>query len=95
MKQGRALVGRAQLGIRPEDIALVEPVAPGAILAQVTVSELAGAERYHFVTMGASPVILSTPATTMLRPGESIALALNPQHLHLFAGVGEDAAAMR
>jgi hypothetical protein len=58
-------------------------------------SEFAGAQRYHFVTMGASPMILRTPATTMLRPGDSIALALNPQHLHLFAEIGEDAAAMR
>ncbi|MCA3314459.1 MAG: sn-glycerol-3-phosphate ABC transporter ATP-binding protein UgpC [Roseomonas sp.] len=87
--------GPATLGVRPEDIALVGPETPGAIHAQVTVSELAGAERYHFITMGKSPVILRTPATTILRPGEAIALSLDPQRLHLFVGTGEDAAALR
>jgi multiple sugar transport system ATP-binding protein len=86
---------RATLGIRPEDIALVAPEAPGAIPARVTVSELAGAERYHFVTMGENPVILRTPSTTVLHPGETIALALDPERLHLFTGTGEDAAALR
>ena len=87
--------GRATLGVRPEDISLVPPDAPGAIPGRVTVSELAGAERYHFVEMGESPIIVRTPATTVLHPGEAIALGLDPARLHLFAGTGEDAAALR
>ena len=90
-----AAPGRATLGIRPEDVALVPPDAPGAIPARVTVSELAGAERYHFVSLGENPIIVRTPATTVLRPGETVALALDPARLHLFAGTGEDARALR
>ena len=87
--------GRATLGVRPEDIALVAADAPGAIPARVTVSELAGAERYHFVSLGESPIIVRTPATTVLHPGETIALGLAPDRLHLFVGTGDDAAAVR
>ena len=87
--------GRATLGIRPEDIALVAPDAPGAIPARVTVSELAGPERFHFVAMGGGSVIVRTPASTVLRPGEAVALGLQPDRLHLFQGAGEDAAALR
>lgn len=90
-----AAPGPATLGIRPEDIALLPPDAPGAIAGRVTVSELAGAERFHFVTMGEAPVILRTPATTVLHPGEAVALGLDPARLHLFDGAGEDARALR
>ena len=86
---------QATLGIRPEDIALVAPDAPGAIPARVTVSELTGAERFHFVAMGGSSVIVRTPASTVLHPGETVALGLPPDRLHLFGGAGEDAAALR
>ncbi len=85
----------ATLGVRPEDVALVEPGAPGSFQGRVTVSELAGAERYHFVEMGESPIIVRTGAATVLRPGETVALALDPERLHLFDGAGEDAAALR
>jgi ABC-type sugar transport system ATPase subunit len=87
--------GQATLGIRPEDIALVAPDAPGAIPARVTVSELAGPERFHFVSMGGGSVIVRTPASTVLHPGETVALGLQPDRLHLFQGAGEDAAALR
>ena len=86
---------QATLGVRPEDIRLVAPDAPGAIPGRVTVSELAGAERFHFVTMGESPIIVRTPATIVLQPGETVALGLVPERLHLFAGTGEDAMALR
>jgi multiple sugar transport system ATP-binding protein len=85
----------ATLGIRPEDVALVAHDAPGAVPARVTVSELAGAERYHFVALGQSEIIVRTAATTVLRPGETVALGLDPAHLHIFDGAGEDAAALR
>ena len=87
--------GQATLGVRPEDIALVAPDAPGAIPARVTVSELAGAERFHFVVLGGGSVIVRTPASTVLHPGEAVALGLQPGRLHLFHGAGEDAAALR
>jgi multiple sugar transport system ATP-binding protein len=85
----------ATLGVRPEDIALVASDAPGAIPARVTVSELTGAERYHFVSMGGGSVIVRTPASTVLHPGETVALGLHPDRLHLFGGAGEDAVALR
>jgi ABC-type sugar transport system ATPase subunit len=87
--------GQATLGVRPEDISLVAPDAPGAIPARVTVSELAGAERFHFVAMEGNAIIVRTPATTVLQPGQTVALGLNPERLHLFSGAGEDAAALR
>ena len=87
--------GQATLGIRPEDISLVPPGTPGAIPAQVTVSELAGAERFHFIALNGHSVIVRTPAATVLHPGETVALGLDPERLHLFSGAGEDAAAIR
>ena len=63
--------------------------------ARVTVSELAGAERFHFLAMDGNSIIVRTPASTVLRPGEAVAIRLDPQHLHLFDGTGEDAAALR
>ena len=87
--------GQATLGIRPEDVQLVAPDTPGAIAARVTVSELAGAERYHFVAIGQASIIIRTPATTILHPGEAVSLGLDPDRLHLFDGTAEDAAALR
>jgi multiple sugar transport system ATP-binding protein len=87
--------GRATLGFRPEDIRLVPPEQPGAIPATVTVSELAGAERFHFLALDGAQVIVRTPATTVLHPGETVALGLDPGSLHLFDGTGDDAAAIR
>jgi ABC-type sugar transport system ATPase subunit len=92
---GAAASGQGALGIRPEDIELVESGQPGAIPARVTVSELAGAERFHFLAMDGTPIIVRTPASTVLRPGEAVAVRLDPARLHLFGGTGEDAAALR
>jgi hypothetical protein len=52
-------------------------------------------ERYHFVTMGGGSVIIRTPVSTVLHPGENVALGLHPDRLHLFGVAGEDAAALR
>jgi multiple sugar transport system ATP-binding protein len=93
---GAPASGEGALGVRPEDVQLVEPGRPGAIPARVTVSELAGAERYHFIAMaGSDSIIVRTPATTVLHPGETVAILLDPRRLHLFRGTGEDAAALR
>jgi ABC-type sugar transport system ATPase subunit len=87
--------GQATLGFRPEDVRLVALGQPGAVPATVTVSELAGAERYHFLSVGGAEVIVRTPAATVLHPGEAVALGLDPGVLHLFDGTGEDARAVR
>ncbi|GGG48504.1 ABC transporter ATP-binding protein [Caldovatus sediminis] len=87
--------GRATLGIRPEHVSLVAPDAPGAIPARVTVSELAGPERFHFVAVEGGSIIVRTPAATVLHPGETVALGFDPDRLHLFDGTGEDAPALR
>jgi multiple sugar transport system ATP-binding protein len=86
---------RLSLGIRPEDVELAEPGGPDAVPARVTVSELAGAERYHFLAAGEATVIVRTSASTVLRPGDAVGLRLDPARLHLFDGTGEDAAALR
>src|SRR5918995_701314 len=86
--------GRATLGFRPGGIRPLPPGQPGAPPATVTVSELAGAERFHFLALDGAQVIVRTPATTVLHPGETVALGLDPGSLHLFDGTGDDAAAI-
>jgi ABC-type sugar transport system ATPase subunit len=87
--------GQATLGVRPEDIALVAPDAPGAIPARVTVSNSPGRSASISFPWAAGSVIVRTPASTVLHPGEAVSLGLQPDRLHLFQGTGEDAAALR
>ena len=75
---------KVRLGFRPEDLDLVSPDDPDATVARVSVSELAGAERYLFLALVGATVIARVPASTRAEPGDTVAFRIDPAKLHLF-----------
>ena len=75
-------------GIRPEDISnhpLVRDTYPGAtIKAEVTVSELLGAETMLYVKSGDVELVSRTDARDTYEPGEQVELTLNVAKGHFF-----------
>ncbi len=75
---------KVRLGFRPEDVDLVSAGDRDATVARVAVSELAGAERYLFLTLTDATVIARVPASTRVEAGDAVAFRINPAKLHLF-----------
>lgn len=79
---------RVIFGIRPEDISnnpLVRDTYPGAtIKAEVTVSELLGAETMLYVKSGDVELVSRTDARDTYEPGEQVELTLNVAKGHFF-----------
>lgn len=75
-------------GIRPEDISnnpLVRETYPGATVeAEVTVSELLGAETMLYVKSGDVELVSRTDARDTYQPGEKVELTLNVAKGHFF-----------
>ena len=88
---GRGLVPGAAvtLGIRPEHL-MLEPGAPGP--AVKSVEQLGG---MSYVKMSGHGVVAQLAGQTRLAPGDTAALRLAPEHVHLFdeAGLAVPAAA--
>ena len=80
------------LGIRPEDIRLG---GPGNVTARVVVAELAGAEKYVYLDIAGTQVIVRTDADQPVQAGETIDLQFRPDRLHLFDGRDDTARAVR
>jgi sn-glycerol 3-phosphate transport system ATP-binding protein len=72
------------LGFRPEHITLVAPGTAGAATAEVSVSELAGAERFIFLKLGGETIIARLPASVRVEAGERVGVQVDPDTLHLF-----------
>ena len=83
--------GSANLGIRPENISLVAPDAPDALQARVLhIEELGESRIIHAVLADRTALAVRHPSdVTAPGKGDSIALRLDPAHLHLF---GQDGA---
>ena len=86
---------RLLLGVRPEDVAIVAPDAPDGVAAEVVLDELAGAERFLYLTVGTTQLVARVAGGTAHAPGARVGFRLPPERLHLFDGTGEDAAALR
>jgi multiple sugar transport system ATP-binding protein len=79
--------GRARLGVRPADIAIVD--APDAAGAPALVSEVLvvePSERTLVVTLrtDGTDFKLKTPAGRGVRPGDRVPVRFDPTRLHLF-----------
>jgi ABC-type sugar transport system ATPase subunit len=72
------------LGFRPEHVTLTAAGTAGSVPAEVTVSELAGAERFVFLKLGTETIIARLPATVRVDAGERVGVQINPDSLHLF-----------
>jgi len=66
--------------VRPEDVALHANGA-GAISAVVDVVEPLGSEQVLYFTAGGQ---LTAPAHATIAAGDTIALSINPDRMHLF-----------
>ena len=74
-----------ELGIRAEHVWLGGPGEPGT----VTLVEPVGSEAYvHLRVVGAS-LVARVPTEVRPEPGDSLAVALDPAHLHFFDAAGE------
>jgi multiple sugar transport system ATP-binding protein len=72
------------LGIRPEDIRLVEVGAAADLSCKVTIVERLGAETYLSVVNGADTLLVRVQGDVALRPGDMVQLALERAGFHLF-----------
>jgi multiple sugar transport system ATP-binding protein len=72
------------LGIRPEDIRLVDANSPADLSGKVAIVERLGAETYVNVVKGAETLLVRARGDVALRPGDTVQLALDRAGFHLF-----------
>lgn len=79
-----------KLGIRPEHIGVAQP-GSGAFDARVEVKEALGGESYLYVNApGGERIVVKTDGDDATKHGDTIALSLPSERLHLFAESGEN-----
>ena len=81
------------LGIRPEDIDPVEDGGKHDIDAKIEIAELMGAEINLHLDFQGKRIVVRAPSTFKGREGDSAALVLDPEKMHLFDKETEEAIA--
>ncbi len=74
----------AWLGIRPEDIKLVDANSRADLCGKVAIVERLGAETYVNVLLGAQTLLVRVHGDIALRPGDTVQLAFERAGFHLF-----------
>ena len=77
------------LGIRPEDIRLVDAMSEADFSGKVAIVERLGAETYVNVVKGAESLLVRLQGDIALRPGDTVQLALDRGSFHLFDQAGQ------
>jgi multiple sugar transport system ATP-binding protein len=72
------------LGIRPEDIRLVDANSEADLSGKVAIVERLGAETYVNVVKGTETLLVRVQGDIALRPGDTVQLALDRAGFHLF-----------
>jgi len=72
------------LGIRPEDIRLVDANSEADLSGKVAIVERLGAETYVTVVKGTETLLVRVQGDIALRPGDTVQLALDRAGFHLF-----------
>ena len=75
--------GRAWLGVRPEDVDIVEP-GSGGVAATVYVTEPLGGETVVDLQVGDRVVKALAPATIAVERDQAVGARLDPRRLHVF-----------
>jgi multiple sugar transport system ATP-binding protein len=85
--------GRVWVGIRPERLEPVSGPVPGRIELRGTVDvvEMLGAEQHVHLDVEGYPLTARIPREHSVKAGETVALATEPRHLHLFDHESGDA----
>jgi multiple sugar transport system ATP-binding protein len=76
------------IGVRPEDLALTEPGAPGSLPGSVFVVEPMGSETLVDVTVGETRVVVRAPRATTYPLGAAVGLAADARRACFFAADG-------
>ena len=79
-EEGRAV----KLGVRPEDVALAVPGAPGGLAMTVEVVEALGPEVLLHARAGASVLVARLPPQPLPDRGATVHVTLRPDRLHFF-----------
>jgi multiple sugar transport system ATP-binding protein len=77
------------LGIRPEDIRLVDAMSEADFSGKVAIVERLGAETYVNVVKGGESLLVRLQGDIALRPGDTVQLALDRGSFHLFDQAGQ------
>jgi multiple sugar transport system ATP-binding protein len=72
------------LGIRPEDIRLVDANSAADLSGKIAIVERLGAETYVNVIKGTETLLVRVQGDIALRPGDTVRLALDRAGFHLF-----------
>ncbi|MCP5273204.1 MAG: sn-glycerol-3-phosphate ABC transporter ATP-binding protein UgpC [Burkholderiaceae bacterium] len=80
----RAPTGPLKLGVRPENLRFARQDGDVDLPAEVVLLEPLGAETLVTLKAGDAELIARGPADFRERPGTTVTLHLQPQHLHLF-----------
>jgi multiple sugar transport system ATP-binding protein len=72
------------LGIRPEDIRLVDANSEADVSGKVAIVERLGAETYVHVVTGTEALLVRVQGDIALRPGDAVQLTLDRAGFHLF-----------
>jgi multiple sugar transport system ATP-binding protein len=80
--------------VRPGDLSLTNPTAPGAVVGEIVVVEPTGAETELLIQAGQAQLILVTHGRPGVSPGDRVGLAVAPGKVHVFdQGTGSRLAA--
>jgi multiple sugar transport system ATP-binding protein len=80
----------AWLGIRPEDVRIVDADQPADFSGKVAIVERLGAETCVYVANGADTILLRAHGDIALRPGDEVRLALDRAAFHVFDQAHDD-----
>ena len=76
-------------GLRPEDLSIQDtgvPVAPATLRARLELVEPVGNEVFLHLRYGSTALTARIPPQDVAEPGSEVALAFQPERLHLFDG---------
>lgn len=79
--------GPSTIGLRPEDIRLVEPGA-GRLRGQVTVEDMLGPHKIVHVSVGPIDLLVTSPTAVSFAPGQDVGIDFDDGRVHRFDGSG-------